>query len=137
MKNGLYRHYKGKEVELVGCYPLEDNNTHKVCVYKHDGKTYLRSLMADNCQGFTDSANDISRFHFVSKLDTPIQLFVETLRMNKTVFEQRCLDDIGYVRSGGGAMFKYILGDKVAFAKSIRLITEKTATRLLTWINRW
>lgn len=77
------------------------------------------------------------RFEFAAKLDSQLQLLVETLRINRMDYLRAARENPLFVSHGGNKTHLYVLGDKIAFARSVRIINTTTANNLIKWLNTW
>lgn len=110
----IYSAYRGET-----CIIRQENKLHEI------DKEYFRST------------NSRWRYVFIEELATQVQLFVATIRLNKIKYDQLSAENPLFKERGGSIQFKYVLGDKIHFAMTLRLIDERCAQKLLDWINNW
>jgi len=70
----------------------------------------------------------------VGNEDTILDLVRETVKLNKVFFDQQ---GPAFVHSGGGNMLKYLVGDKLAFAVKLGLISCEEGQLLLKEVKSW
>jgi len=133
---GKYRHWKGKMYEVTGFSTLcTGEKLVNLVHYKSldDGLCWSRTV-----EDFTSTVeNNQLRFLLMEPLDAPYDLLIETIKTCKKIWDQCVENDPGWLSNGNGGALKYVVGDKIAFAKSIRLIDKAKAEELLTEVNAW
>jgi len=140
IRPGFYEHWKSKDIYEVlfttkDCTNCPDCGNSGVNVVYRNVKT--RKMYTRDAAEFMEKLEHIPRFKLVNELDTPLALFVETLRMNRIEYLRMCMENPLFVQNRANQPFKYMLGDKISFASCIRLVNTKTANNLLTWLNSW
>lgn len=135
---GRYEHFKGGEYEVIAVGTSADNHTDNG--YQDDTMIIYRDkkgrVFTRHTEEFLDFEHDVVRFNLIEKLDSQLHLFIETLRMSRLEYLRMARDDARFGQ-GPDKRFRFLLGDKIAFACSIRVIDKKVAGRLFDWLNKW
>lgn len=131
MKLGFWVNNKHQNVYEVTGVGLEANNfghNEYVVIYRNvkTRKVYTRYI-----EEFQE------KFTFQNELDTPLQLLVTTLKQCRIEYLKMARENPLFGSQGGNKSFKYVVGDKIGFAHSIRLINTKSANILIGWLNGW
>lgn len=136
---GFYYHFKGNMYEVIGF--SEHSETKEVLVnYKKVGSercwsrpfaSFFDTAVCFNGEKFVD------RFQLDRHLLTQKQAFVQLLRKHKSDWNDLVTENPAVFNKIVGDPYKYTVGDKIAFAVSLRLITRKQGEILLTWVNGW
>ncbi len=77
------------------------------------------------------------RFVLQAELDQPYHLFLTTLKLSRIEYLKTCIENPLFVRNRGNLSFIYLVGDKISFARSIRLVSTKAANILWSWVQKW
>ncbi len=137
---GLYRHYKGDNVEVIAISREEKSPDQWWVTYRHFGKTWVRRYEDFVCPVPAIRGSEIinvPRFEYLRAYGTQRQLFAQTLRENR-IYWFKALEQTPYMKTNGeGVYFKFTLGDKISFALSLRIITKNEAEKLIAWVNTW
>lgn len=131
IKLGYYRHWKGDIYEVLGSgVQCTGNNEGEFILYRKQGgsKFFVRTV--------EDFVVD-DRFELLEPLDSPLQLFVETLRMAYHEFKEMDKVNPLFRSHGGHLQMKYLVGDKISLAMTLRIFGRDNAVRLLDWVNKW
>lgn len=122
---GYYKHNKsGKNYEAVG--NTNDMMEVPYVVYKDNKRTFVRW-----------QREFLQKFELISPFDSQLNLFVATLRLCRLDYQRYSADNPLFLSHGGNKTFKYVVGDKIAFARSVRIVDTKTANVLIGWVNKW
>ncbi len=137
---GLYRHYKGDNVEVTEVSREERSPDQWWVTYRHGKGTWVRRYEDFVCKvpvvrGETDVL--VPRFQYLRAYGTQRQLFAQTLRENRIFWFKGLEQNPAMKVNGEGVYFKFTLGDKISFALSIRVITQDEAKKLIAWLNTW
>lgn len=141
IRSGFYIHKKKNEIyevlfvarnaeqDVLPMYDIVYMNVKTRKKYTRSEKDFTRMVTIEDYCG--------PRFVLQNYLDTPIQLFSTTMRMARLEYLRMCQENPLFVQNRANQSFKYMLGDKIAFAQSIRLINTRTANTLIEWLNKW
>jgi hypothetical protein len=131
---GTYQHFKGGFYDVICVARDEQFPDLEKVVYRSqkNGKVWIRSV-----RNFDEYVKEGKRFTLIKKLDTQRQLFAQTMRENRRYWWKAIEQNPAYAINGEGAYFKFILGDKISFALSVRIINRSEAQKLLDWVNKW
>lgn len=132
---GFYKHFKRGDVYEVLHLADDTNGGGPMVVYRNvkTREVYTRSLG----DFIATMPNGVKRFELINALDSPLHLFVETLRRSRLDYLQMSRENPMFVSHGGNKTFTYVLGDKISFARAVRIINTQTANVLIGWLNRW
>lgn len=137
VKLGIYRHWKnGHLYEVLGTSLYCSGKDLFTIVYYKDVETNTCWSRSEDDFLATVHTGE-PRFTLASPLDSPHALLIETIKQNKAIWDQCKADNPAWVSSGMGKSLKYVIGDKIAFALSIRIINRAEAGRLIKEINAW
>lgn len=84
-----------------------------------------------------NSGTIVPRFKLVEPLDSVEDLLVETVLLHKQIWDKCKEENPGFLSNGSGKSLQYLVGDKISFALSTRLITRAKAEELLKQVNDW
>jgi hypothetical protein len=131
---GFWKHDKTGDIyEVIANALSADNITGE---YSDEEMVVYRNVKTR--QVFTRHTSEyIKKFTFQENLADPVKLFYETYRQNRLFYLEQARTNPMFLTHGGHLTHKYVIGDKVAFARSIRLISTEEANRIITEINGW
>lgn len=139
---GSYEHFKGSVyvVYAVGIGATDDT---VVVFYKNsNGEHFTRKVenFIDNV--FVDGVS-VPRFKFLSASnDDPLlkrqkATLFDTITLNKKFWDEQKAINPAFPVSGGGDSLKYVVGDKISFAKCLGIITDKEGAELFRQVVLW
>lgn len=140
IKLGFYKHWKSGHIYEVTNIATNANNgadLEPVIVYRNVKTRCVYTRGLTEFEELVQRGGDSPRFELVSALDSPLQLFVETLRLNRFEYLKMGMENPLFYSHGGHSSLKYILGDKIGFARMLRVINTDTANKLIKWLNYW
>lgn len=134
---GLYRHYKGDNVEVVAVARVEKEPERTVVVYKHGNKTWVRRDNDFLARVKNVNGVEVPRFEHLRAYGSQRQLFAQTMRENRIFWFKGLEQNPAMKVNGEGTYFKFCLGDKISFALSVRIISKNEAKVLIEWVRKW
>jgi len=86
---------------------------------------------------FLTLVDGVPRFKLIEPLNNADELLIETIKLNKQIWDQCKESDPAWMVNGSGKALLYLVGDKISFALSVRLITRERAEELLNMVKEW
>ena len=129
---GIYEHFKQNDKYEMLLEAVHTETQERLVIYKSPNDlNWARPVSS-----WSELVEGKERFKLLTPLDRPKDLLMETVKQNKAFYNER-KELSPTFEQHGGKMLKYVCGDKIAFALSIRLINQAEAEQLLAEVNSW
>ncbi len=137
---GFYSHFKTGDIYEVIAVGQSANNADGIepitnVVYRSVKK---RRVYTRDIKEFTVIlASGEPRFQLLNSLASQQQLLAATLRLCRFEYLQMARENPLFGSHGGCKTFVYMVGDKISFARSLRIVNTEVANKLIAWLNTW
>lgn len=132
---GKYQHYKGNVYEVTGCSDFCTGVVFIPLVHYRSPDHVMSWTRTE--KDFLTLVDGVPRFKLIEPLNNADELLIETIKLNKQIWDQCKESDPAWMVNGSGKALLYLVGDKISFALSVRLITRERAEELLNMVKEW